>query len=150
MSDCKPTKKGGVSEPKVNLSSISNVLKLILNAFNMVKRPANDIPPFLLLSGAKMKPGMSGRELAANTISRMESEAGIPMGDIFDDGPNAITSAVLIAAQEQVSHIQQNAKITTVIDPGAIQVTATGSAGPIPVVVQGSNVTLGKGNGVVQ
>jgi hypothetical protein len=149
MSDCKPTKKSG-PVTKTGLSSISQVLKLLLGAFSLMQKPAQTIPPFLLLAGAELRPGMSGRDLAANVISRMESDAGIPMGDIFGDGPNAISSAMLIQAQEQISHIQTKAKVTTVIKPGAVQITAVGGNAGGPIVVQGSNVSLTQNSGILQ
>jgi hypothetical protein len=149
MADCKPTKKSG-PVTKTGLSSISQVLKLLLGAFSLMQKPAQTIPPFLLLAGAELRPGMSGRDLAANVISRMESDAGIPMGDIFGDGPNAISSAMLIQAQEQISHIQTKAKVTTVIKPGAVQITAVGGNAGGPIVVQGSNVSLTQNSGILQ
>ena len=149
MADCKPTKKSG-PVTKTGLSSISQVLKLLLGAFNLVQKPAQTIPPFLLLAGAELRPGMSGRDLAANVISRMESDAGIPMGDIFGDGPNAISSAMLIQAQEQISHIQTKAKVTSVIKPGSVQITAVGGNAGGPIVVQGSNVSLTQNSGILQ
>jgi hypothetical protein len=149
MKDCKSNEKSGPVTGS-GLNSITQVLKILLSAFNIGQKPATSIPPFLLLAGAELKPGMSGRNLAANIISRMESEAGIPMGDVFADGPNAVSEAMLIASQEQVSHIQQNAKVSTVIKPGAVQVTATGTAGPIPVVVQGANISLTETAGIIQ
>jgi hypothetical protein len=54
---------------------------------------------------------------------------------------NAITAAILIQSQEQISHIQQKASIQTVIKPGSVQVTAVGANAGGPVVVQGSNTT---------
>lgn len=140
MGDCKPTQKSGPQlEPK-GLSSISSILNMILSVFNIGQTPAQTIPPFLMLAGAELKPGMSGRELAANVISRMESEAGIPMSDIFADGPNAMAAAALVQAQEQISHIQQKASIQTVIKPGAMQISAVGANAGGPIVVQGSNI----------
>jgi len=149
MSDCKTTQKSGPVNKK-SLTSISQVLKLLLGAFSLMQKPAQTIPPFLLLAGAEMRPGMSGRDLAANVISRMESDAGIPMGDIFGDGPNAISSAMLIQAQEQISHIQTKAKVTSVIKPGSVQITAVGGNAGGPIVVQGSNVSLTQNSGILQ
>lgn len=149
MSECKPKQKSGPTT-KTSLGSISKILNLLLGAFNMVQKPAQNIPPFLLLAGAEMRPGMSARDLAANVISRMESDAGIPMGDIFGDGPNAITEAMLIQSQEQISHIQTKAKVSTVIKPGSVQITAVGGNAGGPIVVQGSNVSLTQNSGILQ
>jgi hypothetical protein len=149
MAECKPKQKSGpVTES--NLSSISKILNILLGVFSMMQKPAQNVPPFLLLVGAELRPGMSARDLAANVISRMESDAGIPMGNIFGDGPNAMASAALIQAQEQISHIQTKAKVNTVIKPGAIQITAVGGNAGGPIVVQGANVSLTQNTGILQ
>jgi hypothetical protein len=149
MAECKSTQKSGpVTEG--GLGSISKILNLLLGVFNMMQKPAQTIPPFLLLAGAELRPGMSARDLAANVISRMESEAGIPMGDIFADGPNKTAAAMLVQCQEMVSHIQQNAKVTTVIPPGSILFQGTGANAGGPFVTNGSNILPAITDGVIQ
>lgn len=133
-----------------SLNSIGKILNVLTSAFSIGQKPATPIPPFLLLAGADLKPGMSGRNLAANIISRMESEGGIPMGDVFADGPNAIAETILIYSQEIVSHIQQNAKVTTALKPGSIQVTAAGANAGGPLVAQGANITPSQSSGIIQ
>lgn len=126
MSECKPTQKNGVST-NTGLSSISKILNILSGAFNMMKKPAPTVPPALLLIGSQLKPGMSGRDLAANVISRMESEAGIPMGDIFADGPNGISATILVQELEHISHLQQNASIQVpMITPTGAPITVKG------------------------
>jgi hypothetical protein len=141
MAECKSTQKS-LPVSQSGLNSISKVLKIILGAFNLPQKPAPKIPPLLLLIGAELRPGMSGRQLAANTISKLESEAGIPMGDIFADGPNAMAAAKLIESNETVTHIKTNAKSSTVIKPGSIQVTVVGGIG--------SNTSLTQTSGIVE
>jgi hypothetical protein len=138
MAECKPTQKS-LPVSQSGLNSISKVLKIILGAFDLPKKPAPIIPPFLLLVGAKLKPGLSGRELAANTISKLESEAGIPMGDIFADGPNAIASAVLVNSKETMSHIRENGSVQSVFGPGSVQVAVAGANAGGPLFATGSN-----------
>ncbi len=148
---CKNTgKKSEIPDKSLNLDTISKILDLITAAFNLSKKAAPDIPPFLLLTGAKLKPGMSGRNLGANIISKLESEVGIPMGDIFADGPNAMAAAMLVQAKEQVSHIQLNAKVSTVIEPGSIQIQGSGANAAGPVLITGSNLLLAATKGVIQ
>ena len=149
MLESKPTQKNGPISQS-GISSMSKVLNLLSSAFNLPRKPAPKIPPFLLLAGAELRPGMSARELAANTISRMESEAGIPMGDIFGDGPNAVKSVMLIQAEEQISHIQTKAKVSSVIKPGSVQITAVGGNAGGPIVVQGSNTSITETSGIMQ
>jgi hypothetical protein len=147
MAECKPSEKSPIGD--VNLTSISSILDVLLGAFNMMQKPAQSIPPPLLLVGKRLRPGMSARNLAARTIARMEEETGIPMGDVFADGPNKEALKVKIMSEELITMIQTEAKVDIAIDPGAIQITAAGSAGPIPVVVQGSNILFATGGGIV-
>ena len=134
---------------KPDLSSISSILNIISGAFKILQTPAQPIPPPILLVGKNSRPGMSARNLAARMIARYESEAGESMGNVFADGDNKAAIKVLIMAQEIVSMIQTEAKVDVLIDPGAINVTVTGSAGPVPVVGQGANILYAVGGGGV-
>ncbi len=147
MSDCRPTDKSLNNKP--DLSSISSILNIILGAFKLVQTPAQQIPPPLLLVGKNSRPGMSARNLAARMISRFESEAGVSMGNVFANGDNKEAIKLTIIAEEIVSMIQTEAKVDVLIDPGAINVTVTGSAGPIPVAGQGANILYVVGGGGV-
>ena len=148
MSDCKPSEKTPTGD--VDLTSISNILNIILGLFNAFQTPAARLPPPLLLLGKNLRPGMSARNLAARTISRLESEVGLPMGNIFSDGPNREALKVKLMSEEIVSMIQTEAKVDVAIGQGAIQITAAGTAGPLPVVVQGSNSVFVTGGGGVR
>lgn len=148
MNECKPTEKSNFEN--TDLSSISNILSMISSVFNIMDKPAEQIPPPLLLIGKNLRPGMSARNLAGRTISRVDSEANIPMGDVFLDGQNNQAKQIRIESEEIVDMIQTKAKVEIIIDPGAIQVTSTGSAGPIPVVTQGSNIKFVSGGGGIQ
>jgi hypothetical protein len=147
MSDCKPKEKSSFGD--VDLSSISTIINIVLGAFRLLQKPAQQIPPPLLLIGKNLRPGMSSRNLASRIISRYESDAGIPMGDVFNNGDNTEAKKVRIMSEEIVAMMQTEAKVDVAIDPGAIQITASGSAGPIPVVVQGSNILYVTGAGGV-
>lgn len=135
---------------EVDLTSISSILNVLAASFNVIQKPAKIIPPPLLLIGKRLRPGMSARNLAARTIARLEKDAGLPMGDVFSDGDNREAKKVKIMAEELITMIQTEAKVDIAIDPGAIQITAAGSAGPIPVVVQGSNILFVTGGGGVR
>ena len=147
MSECKSNEKQYNQD--TDLSSISNILEIILGVFKLTQKPARQIPPPLLLIGKNLRPGMSARNLAGRVISRMESEGNIPMGDVFKDGSNTEAKKIRIMSEEIVSMIQTEAKVDIAIDPGAIQVTSTGSAGPIPVVTIGANTLFVTGGGGV-
>lgn len=147
MSDCKPTKKQGVSEG-FNLSSISGVLKLILSAFSLPQQPAQTVPPQLIFLGAKMRSGLSAKNLASRTIAR-RSEAGLVTGDVFADGANSDEAMEVIRCEELINMLVTEARINAVLDPG-VQVTTigTGNLG-IPVVSQGATTNIGIVTGLI-
>lgn len=147
MGNTKPSDKSPTGD--VDLTSISNILNILLGTFGLIQKPAQTIPPPLLLIGKRLRPGMSARNLAARTISRLESEAGLPMGDVFADGPNTEALKIKIMSEELVSMIQTEAKVDIAIDPGAIQITAAGASPLGPVVVQGANTLFATGGGIV-
>lgn len=147
MAECKQNEKSNFQE--TDLSSISSILTTILGVFKLIQKPAKQIPPALLLVGKNLRPGMSARNLAGRVISRLESDANIPMGNVFADGDNSEAKKVRVMSEEIVNMIQTEAKVDVAIDPGAIQITAAGSAGPIPVVVQGANTVFAVGAGGV-
>jgi hypothetical protein len=138
MEECKATDKSGFEG--LDLSSMSNILKILSNVFNLGSKPAQIIPPPLLLIGAKLRPGMSARNLSARVITKLE-ESGIPMDDaVFGGEPNAFANSIIVNSKETVNMLQTEAVVQNVTAPGAIQVTSTGTAAGIPVVVQGANI----------
>jgi hypothetical protein len=147
MNDCRPTQKAG---PKsgFNLGSISNILKLIIAAFNIPQQPAPPIPPQLILVGARLRPGLSAKQLASRIISR-QSEAGLIVGDAFADGPNTTEAMEVIRAEEIINMIVTESRVDCVIDPGILVTTVgVGNLG-IPVVSQGATTNMGQGVGVI-
>jgi hypothetical protein len=156
MSECKSNNKkmtpnqSGSNVSNLDLSSMSNILETLLCVFNKAKTPARSLPPQLLLIGKNFRPGMSARNLAGRIISKLESESNIPMGDVFADGQNSEASKMKVVSEELVNMLQTEAKVDVAIDPGAIQVTSTGSAGPVPVITQGSNTLFVTGAGGVR
>lgn len=147
MSDCKPTQKQGASEG-FNLSSISGVLKLILSAFSLPQQPAQTVPPQLIFLGAKMRTGMSAKNLAARVIAR-RSEAGAITGDVFADGPNVEEALEVIRCEELINMLTTEVRVDVAVDPG-INVTAIGVGNlGIPVIVQGATTNIGTGTGLL-
>ena len=57
------------------ISSISGVLDIILSAFSIPEEPIEPLPPPLIMVGAKLRPGLSAKTIAARIITR-QSEAG--------------------------------------------------------------------------
>lgn len=134
---------------KVDLGSILSIIKLlkVFGKPTFGAEPPIQVPPPLVLVGAKLKPGMSARNLAAKTISKLEQQ-GIPMtDDIFGGEQNLFASAILTVSQEIVNEIQTNARVDAAIAPGSIQMTAVGGNAGGPIVVQGANTIITPLNG---
>ena len=133
-----------------SFSSMSNILRIIMAAFSIMKSPAQTLPPPLIMIGSKMRPGLSARDLSARVISRF-SEADAVGGEIFQGGDNVMTALEVIRMEEIVSAIQTEMKISSVIDPGSIlvQSNGVGYAG-WPVASVGTNPSIVSSAGVAQ
>ena len=140
--ECKSDEKTLTSD-NLDVTTINGIVETLLSLFSMAKEPASQLPPALNLIGAKLKPGMSGRNLAADIITEMESELGIPMTDDATFGePNSAAGAVFSIANNTVSHIQDNANVQGVLGPTSINITATGTNAGGLMVVNGTNLGL--------
>jgi hypothetical protein len=149
MAECTPPRRKSLNASD-GLTSMATVLNLILGAFNKFRKPSKQIPPPLLLVGGRLMPGMSGRQLAADLISELETEAGIPMNDADTYGePNAAASLAYLMSTNVVSHIKNNAQTQNVISPGTVNVTVTGANAGGPIVANGFNTTITSAIGVV-
>jgi hypothetical protein len=137
MLECKPDEKSTDSE--VDVSSMSSILKILLSVFNIGKRPALPLPLPLGLAAAYLKPGMSPRNIAARQIAAAES-IGLPMGNVFSDGPNKEAQKILSDAKEFHKEISTKMAVTAYALPNSSQHVGTGSAGPIPIVITSANI----------
>tara|TARA_R110000772_G_scaffold253648_1_gene369380 strand:- start:255 stop:707 length:453 start_codon:yes stop_codon:yes gene_type:complete len=130
-------------------SSMSNVLKVLNAAFSIPNKPVESLPPQLVMVGAKLRPGLSARDIASKVISR-QSEAGAPVGDIFSENANIMETMTVILVEEIVSALQLDAKIEIVVPPGVqVITTGLGNMGG-PVISQGATTNMGVGEGVIR
>jgi urease gamma subunit len=144
MADVKPIPSSGF-----NLFSINGVLNTIMSAFLIPDTPISPLPPPLIMFGAKLRPGLSAKSIAANIISR-QSEAGRVVGNVFADGPNVEEAMEVIRVQEIINALLNEAKVEVVIPPG-VQVTTVGVGNlGAPVLSQGATTSMGIGDGVIR
>jgi len=130
-------------------SSMTNVINTLKAAFSVPRTPIESIPPQLLLVGARLRPGLSSRNVAARVIAR-QSETGAPVGDIFSENSNVMESMIVVIVEEVISALQLDAKIEIVVPPG-VQVTTTGLGNMGgPVISQGATTAIAKGEGVIR
>ncbi len=131
------------------LDSISGVLDVLLSAFSIPEEPIEPLPPPLIMIGAKLRPGMSAKTIAARIITR-QSEAGLISGDVFADGGNTAEFMELIRIEEIIDSLLNDAVVNVVIDPGvSVMTTGVGNLGA-PVVSFGMTTTMGIGNGIIR
>ncbi len=148
MAECnRSSQKSTTSNGSV--SSMSSILKIILSVFSIMKQPADTLPPPLIFIGAKLRPGLSARDMAARVISRF-SESDAVNGEIFQEGNNVMTALEVIRMEEVVNAIQTEMKISSTIDPGAMIINASGANGGGPVTVVGTNINITESAGVAQ
>ncbi len=147
---CKNTnKKTPIAGSNFNLNSISGVLNLILLAFSIPDEPVSALPPPLILTGAKLRPGLSASAIAARIISR-QSESGRQVGDVFADGPNNEEAMEVIRVEEIINALHTEAVVNVVIPPGT-QVTTVGVGNlGAPVVSQGATTAMAIGDGIIR
>lgn len=155
MSDLGKNVKEKFSETGINkdtnfeLSSMSGILNIILSAFKTPEPPIEPLPPPLVLIGAPLRPGVSSKEIASRIISR-QSEAGLPVGDVFADGPNISEAMLAIQCEEIINSLLNESVVNVVIPPGVgILGFGVGNLGA-PIIVQGVTTTMGIGNGIIR
>lgn len=131
------------------LSSIDGVLDTLLASFAVPEEPVSALPPPLIMLGGKLRPGVSALSITSNVISR-QSEAGLPTGDVFADGPNSHELMIKIIVQEVLASLLNDCVVNVVIDPGvSVVTTGVGNLGA-PVISMGYTTTWGTGNGIIR
>jgi hypothetical protein len=137
------------SENIFDLSTIQGVLNMILSAFKLPEPPIEPLPPPLIMVGAPLRPGVSSQEIASRIITR-QSEAGLPVGDVFADGPNSTETMMVIQCEEIINTLLNESVVNVVIPPGVgIVGVGVGNLGA-PIIVQGFTTTMGVGNGILR
>ena len=139
---------GDSAESSIDVSSLSGVLNMILSLFKKPEAPIEPLPPPLIMVGSQLRPGISAKEIASRVISR-QAEAGLPVGDVFDDGPNTTEALMVIQIEEIINALQTESVVNVVIPPG-IPVTVTGANAGGPFIAMGTTVNMGVGNGIIR
>lgn len=143
------TEKKSETAGSGGLDSISNILDIINAAFSIPKTPLTPLPPPLVLTGSKLRVGVTASVIAARIIAR-QTEAGMVVGDVFGDGANTSEAMEVIRIEEIINSLLTEAKIEIAIAPGvSVTVTGIGNLGA-PVLSQGATTTIASGTGVLR
>ena len=142
-------KKSETTSNSIDFGSISSIINLVTAAFAIPSVPITPLPPPLLAVGSNLRPGLSTSDIASRIISR-QSEAGLVVGDVFEDGENTAEKMELIRIEEIINAIQTEAKIEIAILPGVgIAGIGIGNLGG-PVFIQGVTTAIASGKGVIR
>jgi hypothetical protein len=142
-------KKSETTTDSIDFGSISSIIAMILAAFAIPSEPLTPLPPPLLVLGAELRPGLSTSDIASRIISR-QSEAGLVVGDVFEDGENTAEKMELIRIEEIINAVQTEAKIEIAVPPGVgIIGMGIGNLGA-PIVIQGVTTAIASGKGVIR
>lgn len=131
------------------MSWIQKIADGILKSFDAMRPALNTIPPLLLICELYRRPGLSAIALTAAIISRLP-EAGIDTGKNPDGSENKVNQFVKIMCEEFIKEIKDNARVTTVIEPGSVIGTGTGANAGGPIVVSTINTMIGKTVGLIE
>lgn len=130
-------------------SNIKQIIDLIKSAFDIPDIPLPVITAQELEIGAKFRTGISRTDTASRVISK-KSGVGIEIGAAEDGSENISNKMDRIIVEEILRELQTKAKVEIVIPTGAIRTNVTGTAGPVPVVGFGTNLTAVSGYGIIR
>ena len=131
------------------MSWIESISSGIEKAFSAVRPTLKFIPPILLLCELKSRPGLSAIALTSAIIRRLP-EAGIETGTNNNGSANKINQFVRIMCEETIKEIKENARVTTVVEPGSIVAVGTGAGPTGPVQVTTTNTIVSQALGLIE
>lgn len=131
------------------MSWIQTIANGIEKAFESIRPALKTIPPLLLICELYKRPGLSAIALTSAIIRRLP-EAGIETGKNPNGSENKVNQFVRIMCEEIVKEIKDNARVTTVIEPGSVIGTGTGANAGGPIVVSTINTMIGKTVGLIE
>lgn len=131
------------------MSWIQTIANGIEKTFESIRPALKTIPPLLLICELYKRPGLSAIALTSAIIRRLP-EAGIETGKNPDGSENKVNQFVRIMCEEIVKEIKDNARVTTVIEPGSVIGTGTGANAGGPIVVSTINTMIGKTVGLIE
>lgn len=128
--------------------SIESICNSISNVLEKARAPIATIPAILLICSAIKRPGLSAMMIASRIIKR-QSEAGAPFGAAADGSANIAEAMERIRVEEMVNALKMESRVQIGMPIGGVQIMATGANSGGPVVVNGFNINMPHGDGIV-
>lgn len=130
--------------------STNGIIKSISDIFSQKMRsPAKLISGIIMICGLARRPGLSCVLSTGNIIQSL-SKSGIPTDNLPDGTPNLMNQLVAATVCEVFRALKEDANIQIAIEPGSINVVATGGNAGGPVTCTGPNINFATGKGLVQ
>ena len=98
-------KKSETTTDNIDFGSINSIIAVILAAFSIPDEPVTKLPPPILVTGGNLRPGLSVSDIASRIITK-QSEAGLVVGDVYEDGENTAEKMELIRIEEIINALQ--------------------------------------------
>lgn len=118
---------------------INNIMNMVSTAFNAVRKPAQSIPPVLLLCEINNRSGLSAISLTSNIIARLP-EIGFNTGVNPDGSANMMNQYTKIICEELIKEIQNHALVDCAVNSGQININSSGACAVGPVTTTGTNI----------
>lgn len=118
---------------------INNIMNMVSTAFNAVRKPAQSIPPILLLCEINNRSGLSAISLTSNIIARLP-EIGFNTGVNPDGSANMVNQYTKIICEELIKEIQNHALVDCAVNSGQININSSGACAVGPVTTTGTNI----------
>ena len=132
-------------------SNLTTTITTITNIFKNMFTPSTPLTPISkseILICSKFREGLSAIDIASKIIER-KKEIGIDIGPLPSGAENIELQMEIIRVEEILNALLTKAKIEVAIPPGT-SVTATGANAGGPIVVQGTTVSISKGEGIIR
>lgn len=130
--------------------STDGIVQSIKDSFSQnLRSPAKLISGIIMICGLLRRPGLSCILSTGNIIQAL-SKNGIPTDNLPDGSPNLMNLMVSAIVCEVYRAMKEDANIQVAIEPGSINVIATGSSPSGPVTCSGPNVNFATGKGLLQ
>lgn len=128
---------------------ISQIGQSFKTVFSGLRKPANIIPSIIMLCAMVRRPGLSCMVSTSNIIQDV-AKRGCPTGDLPDGSKNLMNELIASIVCEIIRAMKEDSNIQIGFSPGAFTINATGGNAGGPINVTGTNITPGRGVGLIQ
>lgn len=126
------------------------IVQSIKDSFSQnLRSPAKLISGIIMICGLLRRPGLSCI-LSTGNIIQMISKNGIPTDNLPDGSPNLMNLMISATVCEVFRALKEDANVQVAIEPGSINVVATGGNAGGPVTCTGPNINFATGKGLIQ